>query len=232
MTKGRTRVIKVGKTDSDYLYKPVFSSDEKSEFYVSGNKFYLSLGGEYNSKNAALALACASVLLGKDVASFGSCLTSIKVPGRYETYILNGVKIVIDFAHNGKSFEAICTSVAKNCEGRIILLFGSVGGRCYSRRRELAAAAERFADFSVITSDNPGNEPAERIANEIYSYFADKSKAKIVTDRERAIYFALSIASKKDIVLLLGKGQENYQLIGNTKVPFSEREILKKLGAG
>ncbi len=231
ITEGCERVVKVGDNDSDYPYKLLSDDDTHVDFSIGNESFSLSFGGGYNGLNAALAIVSASIVTERSISEFKDAVAKIKVLGRYEAYSLNGIKIIIDYAHNKKSFSAICQNAKRNSRGKLVVLFGSVGERSQSRRGELAAVAEQYADLSVITADNPGRESAERIALEIYSHYKDKSKAKIITDRERAIYHSLSVAKRGDVILLLGKGQENYQLIGNEKIPFSEREIIKKLGA-
>lgn len=231
VTSGCERVIKVGEKNCDFNYEPIYVSDACVEFYLNGENFKLSLGGSYNGINASLALSAASLILGVDISEFKNCLRLIKIPGRYEVYFLKEKKIIIDFAHNERSFSAICESVRKNTAGKLTVVFGSVGDRCQNRRRELAKIAEKYADIAVITADNPGFEPVERISLEIYSHFTDKSKAVMISDRERAIHYAVSHAKANDSILLLGKGQENYQLIGNKRIPFSERDIVKRLGA-
>ena len=227
---GCPRVIKVG-SGCEFEYSLIRDTLLSTEFSLCGKRFTLSVGGEFNGINAALALVAASFILGADVGEFADCLENVSIPGRYEVYSLNGIKIIIDFAHNGQSVSSLLSSVRQNTDGRIILVFGSVGERCHSRRAELASAAEKLADVSVITSDNPGRESPEAIAGEIYAAFRDKAKAKIIVDREKAILYALSLAKAADSVLLVGKGQENYQLTEKGKVYFSERDIIEKLGA-
>ena len=115
---------------------------------------------------------------------------------------------------------------------RIIVVFGSVGGRTFGRRAELARSAESGADVIIITADNPNNENPMDVINEINSHITDKSKpVYLIPDRKEAIAKAYEIANDGDIVLLAGKGHENYQLIMGERVPFSEKKILKKLDA-
>ena len=230
ITEGCPRVIKVG-TGCEYEYRNVRETLFESEFSLNGKSFAVSLGGEFNGINAALAIVAASVVLECDIDAFSDCLRRISVPGRYEVYLLGKIKIVIDFAHNAQSLTSLLKSVRRQTKGRIILVFGSVGERCLSRRGELASVAEKFSDIAVITSDNPGRESPEAIAYEIYSHFSDKRKAVTVTDREKAIIYAISAANHDDTVILAGKGQENYQLTECGRVYFSERDIIEKLGA-
>jgi UDP-N-acetylmuramoyl-L-alanyl-D-glutamate--2,6-diaminopimelate ligase len=200
-------------------------------FILNGTSVSLSMLGEYNAMNAALALSAASRLMGKEVASFLAAIERVRLKGRFERYAVGGAEVVIDFAHNGDSFRAVLGAAARLYPGRIIALFGSVGERSLQRRAELAAEAERAADFSIITSDDPGREPPEKIAGQIYSAFSDRSRAVVITDREAAIRYGVSMLGDGDALLLLGKGQEEYQMIGFERIRFSEREIIASLGA-
>jgi UDP-N-acetylmuramoyl-L-alanyl-D-glutamate--2,6-diaminopimelate ligase len=116
-------------------------------------------------------------------------------------------------------------------KGRLISVFGSVGCRSEDRRRDLAEAAEELSDISVITSDDPGRESAEKICLEIYSFYKDVGKAIVEPDREKAILRALEISREGDSLLLLGKGHEKTQLIGDEYRYFSEKDIILSLGA-
>ncbi len=230
--KTGAKCVKVSSREpGDFFFEVKSSGLLKTEFSLNGCEFKIPMGGEYNAANASLALAAVSTLFNETLSFFKTPLEEVKVSGRYEVYELCGVNIIIDFAHNEESFKSICTNVRSIARGRIILVFGSVGGRSRSRRRSIAAAAEKYADFSVITSDNPGYEDADKICEEIYSYFSDKTKAVTVTDREDAIKCALSLSNKDDFVLLLGKGHEKFQEIGAQKIPFCEKEILLSMGA-
>ena len=109
---------------------------------------------------------------------------------------------------------------------RLICVFGSVGGRTYGRRRELAEAASKYADYSIITSDNPDYEAPESVIDDILGYFDKNKLYTTVTDREEAVRLAVRIASAGDIILFAGKGHETYQLVCGEKRPFSERAII------
>lgn len=227
---GIEHVVEVG-SNSDSFKVCIFLSDAyHSEFMINNEAFSLSLGGEFNVCNASVAVVTASLVFGRSLGEFKDVLKKISVMGRYEIYRLNGKTVIIDFAHNRDSFRALMSSV-RGCGGKIISLFGSVGERSFQRREELASVAEELSDFIVITSDNPGFEPAEKICNDIYNSIKNKAKARIIPDRESAIRFAIDFASEGDTVLLLGKGHEKFQLIEDKRIPFSEREIIESLGA-
>ena len=216
---------------ADFRISAIRSDGNRSSFHLNGVRFSLSFGGEFNAKNAALAIATVSVAKRMSPEHFGDCLSSLKINGRYEVYELSGRRIVIDFAHNLESFRAVLGAERRETKGRIIAVFGSIGGRSKDRRRDLAVIAEELADISVITSDNPANEPAQKICDEIYSFYKDKRKAIIEPDRESAIRLALQISCEADTLLLLGKGHEKTQLIGDERRYFSEKDIILSLGA-
>ncbi|MFW6280953.1 MAG: glutamate ligase domain-containing protein, partial [Halanaerobium sp.] len=112
---------------------------------------------------------------------------------------------------------------------RLILLFGCGGDRDKGKRPLMAELAEEYADFVIVTNDNPRSEEAEKILSEIKSGFSsDFKKYEIIPDRRQAIYFAISMAEKDDIVLLLGRGHEKYQIIKDKKIEFDDREVARE----
>ena len=230
--KTAKKCYSVGKSKgSDYYLSGVVRERGVTSFSLNGVRFKINLGGEFNAMNTALALASASVLLGRGCACFSDSISNVRIKGRYEVYLLKKRRVIIDFAHNKESFRAIMSAERGETKGKLIAVFGSVGNRCEQRRQELAEMAESLADISVITSDDPGEEAAIDICRQIRSFYKDKSKVIIETDREEAIKKALGLSVEGDSVLLLGKGHESHQLIGKERVPFSEKAILLSLGA-
>lgn len=177
----------------------------------------------YNGLAAIAACACHGVT----VRQAANALKSISIKGRFEIVdAIEGITFIIDYAHNGLSLTRALTVLTEYEPERLICVFGSVGGRTYIRRRELAEAASKLADFTIITSDNPDNEEPEDIIKDVLNYF-DRSKLyTTIVDREEAVRFAVRIAKKGDIVLFAGKGHEDYQLIAGERVPMCERKII------
>lgn len=187
----------------------------------------LSFPGEFSVYNALTAIAvCVRMGLEPDVICKTMAQTRIK--GRFETYELpNGATVVIDYAHNGVSLKAALRGLRTYEPTRLVCLFGSIGGRTKMRRAELGLVASRDADFCIITSDNPDNEPPEAIISEIASYFSAGSCPYVaIPDRKDAIEYALSNSQKGDIILLAGKGHETYQTVCGVRLEFSEAEIV------
>ena len=209
----------------------VVSEQHRVRFQYEGKSFYVSTAGAFNAENATLALAVARKLTGLDLTFFAPALANTRIRGRFEAYTLYGKTVIIDFAHNAASFEAVISEAKSFTKGKLIVLFGSVGGRCYKRRRELAEISEKYADISVITSDNPDFEEPAAITEEIYGFYKDKSVCRVIPDRTEAVAYAVGLARAGDTVLLLGKGHERFQLEKGVKRPFSERALLISMGA-
>ena len=187
---------------------------------------FVPFPGEFSVSNALAAIAAAK-LAGVAPTDAANALSSVRVGGRFETVSIGipGATFVIDYAHNGESLSAALQALRVYRPQRLVVLFGSVGGRTEVRRRELGIAASQYADFSILTSDNPDKEPPLDIIADIEAHM-NGAPHTIIADRKEAIEYAVSIAREGDIILLAGKGHETYQLIDGKKVPFSERQIL------
>ncbi|MGN1347131.1 MAG: UDP-N-acetylmuramoyl-L-alanyl-D-glutamate--2,6-diaminopimelate ligase [Eubacteriales bacterium] len=182
--------------------------------------------GEFSIYNGLAAIA-ACTCYGVSLRACSDALRTISITGRFEIVDATpGVTFILDYAHNGLSLTAALRVLRAYEPKRLICVFGSVGGRTQGRRKELAEAASRLADYSVITSDNPNFEDPDAIIADIVSHFDPSALYTTITDREEAVRFAVRIAEEGDIVLFAGKGHETYQLINGEKVPFSERSLI------
>ena len=191
------------------------------------NKVQLRSPGAFSVYNGLAAIASTEVL-GVDVPHCASALADTSVMGRFEIIPgLPGRTYIVDYAHNGESMRRALTALREYDPSRLIVVFGSVGGRTQVRRKELAEAASALADFSVITSDNPDYEDPMAIINEIESHMAPNHPYIKIADREEAVRKAIQLSDEGDIVLFAGKGHETYQLICGEKVPFIEGEIIR-----
>lgn len=199
-----------------------------------GSDAFIPVPGLYSVENALLTISVCS-LMGIDIDFILEQLSRLSIAGRFETVHLESRPnslFVIDYAHNGASLRAVLSSLREYEPRRIIVVFGSVGGRTFGRRAELAEAADEGADVIIITSDNPNNEAPMSVINEIYAAIEKSEKPiHLISDRSDAIKKAYEIAEDGDFVLLAGKGHESYQLIMGERIPFSERSILEKLDA-
>ncbi len=177
----------------------------------------------YNGLAAIAACTC----YGVSVRECADALRTISINGRFEIVdAVPGATFLIDYAHNGMSLTSALNELRAYHPKRLICIFGTVGGRTQERRQELAEAASQYADYSVITSDNPNYEDPDAIIAEIVSHMDRNALYTTISDREEAVRFAVRIAEEGDILLFAGKGHETYQLIEGVKVPFSERAVI------
>ncbi len=189
---------------------------------------YLMSPGSFSIYNGLAAIAVAKIC-GIDVESAAGTLRHTPVQGRFEIVEATpGRTFVVDYSHNGLSLTKALTTLREYNPNKLICVFGSVGGRTQGRRKELAEAASEYADYSIITSDNPDFEDPDAIVAEIASHMKEGSRFACITDREEAIYRAITMAEIGDIVIFAGKGHETYQLIEGKKIPFSERKLILK----
>ena len=156
------------------------------------------------------------------------------VPGRMEEISLNKVDyekqtptVIVDYAHTPDALKNALLGVRPFSTGKVICVFGCGGDRDRSKRSKMGAIAAEFADWIIITSDNPRNESPMRIIQDILEGIPNEVNASIEVDRSKAIELAISSATPFDLVLLAGKGHENYQIIGNQKRAFDDRDYAR-----
>ena len=189
--------------------------------YISPNP------GEFSVYNCLSVIAVAREL-GMKHDEITEAMKTASVPGRVE--VINrvpGAHIILDYAHNGVSLENILKTMKLYNPKRLICLFGSIGGRAFIRRKDMANVTIKYADITIITTDNPDNEDPEAILDDLQSYYTDyKGQLFREVDRETAIHMAVNMLQPGDILVVAGKGHENYQIINGKKVPFDERGII------
>lgn len=198
---------------------------------TGGNKFYteVALPGLFNVYNALAAIAVLSAL-DINAADYIDALKEIRVRGRAEcVYVCDDFDVIIDYAHNGISMKSMLDTLKSYPHNRIIALYGAVGGRTQLRRKELGLITGKECDLSVLTSDDPDFEDPRNIINEIGKYVNEAGGEYVgIPDRGEAVEYALGLLEKGDILLLAGKGHEQYMKINGEYVPFSEREHIEK----
>ncbi|MBQ9760106.1 MAG: UDP-N-acetylmuramoyl-L-alanyl-D-glutamate--2,6-diaminopimelate ligase [Clostridia bacterium] len=215
---------------ADYAAENVLPTLAKNgygvSFFIEGREILLPLLGKFNAANALAVLAVARECFGLSTATVASTLSNVSVTGRTETIpLVGGACAVIDYAHNGESLFKLLSALREYKPTHLICLFGSVGERSHLRRREMGDAAEALCDLAILTSDNPGREDPMAIIEDIAASFVHTPYLAI-PDRAQAIQTAVRLVQAGDILVLAGKGHEDYQLIGTERLPFSDREIL------
>lgn len=193
-------------------------------------KVHLNVPGEFSVSNA-LAAAAISITAGADFTTVAQSLATAHVFGRCEPvkHEKCDFAVIIDYAHNALSLESLFSSVKHYSPKRIITVFGCGGNRSKLRRYDMGEISGKYSDISVITSDNPRTESVDSIIDDILVGITKTSgKYVIIKDRREAIRYALSVAQKGDIVLIVGKGNQLYEEINHQKIPFNERLVVKE----
>lgn len=188
------------------------------------------LFGRFNVYNLVSA-ASAMLALGHGIEAVTDALALIQpVSGRAERYHHDDyADTIVDYAHTPDALENILCSLRGHVSGRIVCVFGCGGERDQGKRPMMGRIAEQYSDAIILTNDNVRSEDAQAIANDILSGIHDTQKVQVELDRQAAIKMAVSQSSKEDLILVAGKGHEDYQIIGTTKIKYDERQFINKL---
>lgn len=141
----------------------------------------------------------------------------------------NGAAFYVDYAHTDDALANVLSILRKIAKGRLITVFGAGGNRDRTKRPRMGRKAAEFADLLIVTSDNPRNENPEAIIREIVAGIPEGTAYETEPDRRKAIRRAVELAGPGDVVLIAGKGHENYQEIAGKRYHLDDREVLKDL---
>ncbi|MES2200031.1 MAG: UDP-N-acetylmuramoyl-L-alanyl-D-glutamate--2,6-diaminopimelate ligase [Chlamydiota bacterium] len=191
--------------------------------------FHTPLIGKFNLYNCLAAIGT-GLSLGYDLVKVLTILSSFAaVPGRMER-IENVSKkhIFVDYAHTEDALKNVLESLREVTKGKVICVFGCGGNRDRLKRPKMGAVAEKFSDKLVITSDNPRSEPPELVIQEILAGVQNKEKVMVEPDRKKAIGLAIFELDVHDVLLIAGKGHENYQIFAHYAIHFDDRIVAKE----
>lgn len=191
--------------------------------YKKEYKKKLNMVGKYNAYNYLEAIA-SLVYLGLDIEELLN-LEINEPPGRMNMIKYKNNTIFIDYAHTPDAMENVLKSVKEFSKGKIITIFGCGGNREKEKRKLMGDIATNYSDNVIITNDNPRFEDENEIIKDITSEIK-KNNYEIIKDRKKAIIRGISYLKNNDVLLILGKGHENYQIIGNEKIHFDDYEIV------
>lgn len=187
------------------------------------------LVGRYNAQNLLAAMG-AGLALGLDPADLSALSTFQGVPGRLERVVnARGLDVFVDYAHTPDALENMLAAVRDVAKGRLVVVFGCGGDRDRVKRPQMAAAAAKWADLAVLTSDNPRTEDPNRIIDDARPGLAGARAALVEPDRRAAIGLALAETRPGDVLVVAGKGHETYQEIDGARYPFSDAEVVREL---
>ena len=216
---------------ADVMARDVQLDIENTQFKIAFPDGEISINsvlvGEYNVYNM-LAAAAASYVQGINPDKIKKGIEHLKcVPGRLEKISLGqDYSIFIDYAHTEDALHNVMTAIRNTCDAKIICVFGCGGDRDASKRAKMGQVASTLADFTVVTSDNPRSENPQTIINQIVEGFETESY-KTVVNREEGIREALAMAQTGDVVLIAGKGHEDYQVFKDQTIQFDEKSIIR-----
>ena len=228
-----------------------FGKNETADYIAKGHKLYrdggilgieyqlkgrlngdirVALPGDFSIYNSLAAVVVADCL-GVSFDEIKGILEIIRVRGRVEMIpISDSFTLMIDYAHNGVSLESLLNALKEYNPQRLITLFGCGGNRARSRRFEMGEVSGNLSDFSIITSDNPRNEEPQAILDDIKTGIDKTGGAYIdIIDRKEAIRYAIMNAKEGDLIVLAGKGHEDYQEINGVKHNMDERDLIREI---
>lgn len=235
MTQNTKAVIKTYSQmrTADFHAKILEMSFEGMELEVDGIDVHVPLVGKFNISNL-LAIYGAAVMLGREPQEVLTVLSSLRsVSGRFEAlHSPKGFTAIVDYAHTPDALVNVLNAIDEILcrKGKVITVCGAGGNRDKGKRPQMAHEAARLSDKVIITSDNPRFEEPQDIINDMLAGITDEQKGKVlsIVDRREAIRTACMIAQKGDVILVAGKGHENYQEIKGVKHHFDDKEVLRE----
>ena len=199
-----------------------------TSFTIQGETYLLQMPGLFNVYNALAALQvmqCFSF----DISRCKDALRDAFVNGRMERIAgENNIACYVDYAHNGMSLKEALSALREFSPERIILVFGCGGNKTLARREEMGKAAGKYADYVIVTNDNPRFEDPQKIADEIVTFLGkEKDSYEIILDRKEAVLRAIEMAEEQDIVLIAGKGHETSQEVNGICYDMDDHALVR-----
>ncbi|HRX13968.1 MAG TPA: UDP-N-acetylmuramoyl-L-alanyl-D-glutamate--2,6-diaminopimelate ligase [Eubacteriales bacterium] len=231
VTENKIPIVTYGYEDvSDIFAMDYVENKDGMEFliniYDEVERVGFYMHGKFNLYNI-LAAATTARIFGIKLKTITQGIKNVKrIDGRNETFYMGGKKIVVDFAHTPDGITNILSYLKEASDGKLIVVFGCGGNRDKFKRPLMAMAVSKYANFAVVTDDNPRYENPETIVNEILGGM--ECQYIVIHSRKNAIEHAIEMAEKGDTVAILGKGAETYQEIMGRKIPFSDYDVLQK----
>ncbi len=220
-------------TKADFYAEQIFLSADGVKYVFSDNKSKhnvdFKMPGLFNVSNSLAVIACCETL-GFDIDKAIKSINTIRgVRGRAEVVPTGrDFTVICDYAHTPDAIVNVLNAIKGSAKGKVKCLFGCGGNRDATKRPLMAAAAADNADFLIVTSDNPRNEDPEEIIKDVLKGLEGKDTPYVtICDRREAIHWAIKNAEKDDVIVLAGKGHEDYQILaGGKKIHFDEREVV------
>jgi UDP-N-acetylmuramoyl-L-alanyl-D-glutamate--2,6-diaminopimelate ligase len=220
------------KKPADFKCRIVDDSLEGLQLFISGREVHCRLAGEFNAYNL-LAVYATAILLGQDADTVLELMSGLApAEGRFETIYLPGnVTAIVDYAHSPDALKNVLETIGKvrTRNEKLIVVVGAGGDRDTSKRPEMGRICALLGDTVILTSDNPRSEDPGKIIEEMKSGIPVELRRKVmaIINRKEAIEAAIHMARSGDIVLVAGKGHEQYQEIQGVRHPFDDRKVIR-----
>ena len=212
---------------ANFCCKIIEATAEGMLLRIDGTDVWVSFLGRFNAYNL-LTVYAAAIKLGFERAEVLRVLSLLHpVDGRFDiVYATDGTIAIVDYAHTPDALENILKTVAEIRTKResVTVICGCGGERDTAKRPEMARIAVKYSDRAIFTADNPRSEDPEQILRDMEAGIEATDNYMKIVDRDNAIKTAVMLSSPKDIIVIAGKGHENYQIIGNEKLPFNDKE--------
>jgi UDP-N-acetylmuramoyl-L-alanyl-D-glutamate--2,6-diaminopimelate ligase len=229
-TKATVKTYSVQKV-ADFKARVLSNSLNGLQLDVDGSEVWFKLVGSFNASNL-MAVYGAALMLGEDREQVLTVLSGLdSVNGRFDRYVSpNGITVIVDYAHTPDALENVLGTIKdlRTMNEQLITLFGCGGERDRAKRPVMVEIALKFSNKLIMTLDNPRHEDPEQIFAEMQKGVSPSNfkKAQRIDDRREAILHTISISNPGDIILIAGKGHENYQVIGSEYLYFSDKEVV------
>jgi UDP-N-acetylmuramoyl-L-alanyl-D-glutamate--2,6-diaminopimelate ligase len=229
-TKATIKTYSVQKV-ADFKARVLSNSLNGLQLDVDGSEVWFKLVGSFNASNL-MAVYGAALMLGEDREQVLTVLSGLNsVNGRFDRYVSpNGITVIVDYAHTPDALENVLGTIKdlRTMNEQLITLFGCGGERDRAKRPVMVEIALKFSNKLIMTLDNPRHEDPEQIFAEMQKGVSPSNfkKAQRIDDRREAILHAISISNPGDIILIAGKGHEDYQVIGSEYLYFSDKEVV------
>ena len=222
------KIIIFGFKDSDYIISNI-RNDKGLCFDVNGKTYKIGMLGRFNIINAVCAIVISDII-GVSYDSVLKGLLETTVSGRMNVFYSDVCPIIVDYAHNELSAKALYESLKEDFPDKNIkVVFGCPGDKGINRRRDMGLLAGQYASYVYLTAEDPGHSKVTDICNDIIKYIEKyHSNYEIIEDRKTAILKAINDATSDDVIALLGKGDENYQMVDGKWIPYeTDIEVVK-----
>lgn len=222
------RVVRYGqKKDANYILEILYSSIEGTEILLNQNSVVVPLVGDFNMMNTSAVYA---YMIESGIGSIKDLHQLVGSPGRMQRIENDkGILVLVDYAHTPDALENVLQTLTSIPHTSIITVIGCGGDRDRVKRPLMSAGSQKYSNLSIFTSDNPRTESLDQIFDDMKSGLSDNGHEYIfIRSREEAIKYAIASAETDSIVLIAGKGHEDYQIIGTEKNYFDDRVTAEK----